>query len=57
MPNKIIETVIEPSKVVVGSIFKIKIKAIRYATYVELKTKQKTYNDLKSYTYKDLKGA
>ncbi len=57
MSNKIIETVIEPSKVVVGSIFKIKIKAIRYATYVELKTKQKTYNDLKSFTYKDLKGA
>lgn len=57
MANKIIETVIEPSKVVVGSIFKIKIKAIRYATYVELKTKQKTYNDLKSFTYKDLKGA
>lgn len=54
--SKIIETVIEPSKVVVGSIFKIKIKAIRYATYKELKTKQKTYNDLKSFTYKDLKG-
>lgn len=57
MPNKIIETVIEPSKVTVGSFFKIKIRAIRYTTYKELKDKQKTYNDLKSYTYKDLKGA
>lgn len=56
MPNKIIETVIEPSKVIVGSIFKIKIKAIRYTTYKELKDKQKTYNNLMSFTYKDLKG-
>ena len=56
MPGKIIETVIEPSKVVVGSIFKIKIKAIRYTTYKELKEKQKTYSNIKSYTYKDLKG-
>lgn len=57
MPGKIIETIIEPSKVVVGSIFKIKIKAIRYTTYKELKEKQKTYSNIKSYTYKDLKGA
>ena len=55
MSNKIIETVIEPSKVVVGSIFKIKIKAIRYAIYKELKEKQKTYSNIKSYTYKELK--
>ena len=56
MANKIIETIIEPSKVVVSSIFKIKIKAIRYTTYKELKEKQKTYSNIKSYTYKDLKG-
>lgn len=56
MPNKIIETVIEPSKVTVGSFFKTKIRAIRYTTYKELKDKQKTYNNIKSYTYKDLKG-
>lgn len=54
MPNKIIETIVEPSKVVVGSTFLLKIKATRYLTYAELKTK--TYNQNKTYTYAELKG-
>lgn len=54
MPNKITEIVIEPNKIYVGSSFKLKIKAIRYATYNEVKTK--TYNQIKSYTYNQLKG-
>ena len=53
---KILETIIEPTKIEVGSIFKLKIKAIRFTTYNEFKTNQKTYNDLNSYTYGDLKG-
>ena len=54
MPNKIIEIITEPNKIYVGSSFKLKIKAIRYATYNEVKTK--TYNQIKSYTYNQLKG-
>lgn len=54
MANKIIEKILEPSKIYVGSTFLLKIKAIRYATYAELKTK--TYNEVKSFTYKDLGG-
>lgn len=53
--NKIKEIVTEPSKIFEGSIFKIKIKAIRYMTYKEMKTKK--YKYYKSYKYKDLKGA
>ena len=58
MPNKIKEIVVEPTKVNVGSIFKLKIKAIRYATYKEIITEDSTntYNKLKEYTYKELKG-
>lgn len=52
---KITEVQVEPSKVEVGSTFKLKIKAIRYATYNEVKTKL-TYNTLKNYTYGQLKG-
>lgn len=55
MPNKITEIIIEPSKVFVGSTFRLKIKATRYATYQELKSKE-TYNSLKNYTYAELKG-
>ena len=51
---KINEIIIEPSKIYVGSNFKMKIKAIRYATYNELKNK--TYNYSKKFKYKDLKG-
>ncbi len=52
--NKIVEVILEPSKIEVGSMFKIKIKAIRYATYNELKNK--TYNYIKKFKYRDLKG-
>ena len=54
MANKITEIITEPNKIYVGSTFKLKIKAIRYATYNELKTK--TYNEVKNYTYNKLKG-
>lgn len=37
-----------------GSSFLLKIKAIRYLTYDEVKTK--TYNQIKEYTYNQLKG-
>lgn len=52
---KITEVQVEPSKVEVGSTFKLKIKAIRYATYNEVKTKL-TYTTLEEYTYGELKG-
>ena len=55
MANKISEILVEPTKLYVGSTFRLKVKAIRYATYAELKTK--TYNDIKNYTYNSLKGA
>ena len=54
MANKIIEKILEPSKIYVGSNFLLKIKAIRYATYEEVKAR--TFNSIKSYTYKQLKG-
>ena len=53
--SKIIEKIIEPSRIEVGSTFKLKIKAIRYATYQEIKNKL-TYNSLNNYTYGQLKG-
>lgn len=52
--NKITEIITEPNKVFVGSVFKLKIKAIRYATYGELRTR--TYDQAKIYTYNQLKG-
>ena len=55
MPNKITEIILEPSKIFVGSTFRLKIKATRYATYQELKSKE-TYNSLKNFTYAELKG-
>lgn len=54
MATKIIEKIVEPNKILTGSIFKLKIRAIRYATYKELK--EKKYKDIKSYNYKALKG-
>ena len=54
MPNKIIEKIIEPTKITVGSTFLLKIKVIRYLTYEEIKPK--TYEELMSYTYSKLKG-
>ena len=56
MLSKIIEKIVEPSKITVGSTFLLKIKAIRYLTYEEIKTKPKTYEELMSYTYSKLKG-
>ena len=37
-----------------GSSFLLKVKATRYLTYDEVKTK--TYNQIKEYTYNNLKG-
>ncbi len=52
--SKIIEKIIEPSRVEVGSIFNIKIKAIRYLTYAELK--EQTVSKIKQHTVAKLKG-
>lgn len=54
MANKIIEIITEPSKKYVGSVFNIKVKAVRYATYGELKTK--TVSKIATYTVAQLKG-
>lgn len=54
MATKIIEKITEPAKITAGSTFLLKIKAIRYLTYAEVKTK--TYNEIKTYTYAELKG-
>lgn len=53
--SKIQEIIVEPTKVQVGSTFKLKIKAINYLIYKEVKTKN--YKYYKNYKYKDLKGA
>ena len=52
--TKILEKIVEPSKIEVGSTFLLKIKAIRYMTYAELK-KQKV-SKVKEYTVAELKG-
>lgn len=52
--SKIIEKIVEPDEITVGSTFKLKVKVIDYLTYRELKTK--TYNYYKNLRYKDLKG-
>lgn len=54
MANKIVEIIKEPSKIEIGSTFLLKIRAIRYLTYEEIKTK--TYSKIKEYTYNELKG-
>jgi hypothetical protein len=53
--SKIQEIILEPTKITVGSTFKLKIKTINYLTYKEMKTK--TYKYFKDYRYKNLKGA
>jgi len=53
--QKIIEKILEPSQIETGSIFKLKIKAIRYATYKEIKNKL-IYATTKKYKYSRLKG-
>lgn len=52
--SKIIEKVLEPSKIEVNSIFKLKIKAIRYLIYIEVKELE--IGEIKKYTVKQLKG-
>ena len=54
MANKIIEKIIEPTKVYVGSSFKLKIKAIRYLTCKEAKTKTCEY--MKQFTCGEVRG-
>lgn len=53
--TKIIDKVVEPSRIEVGSTFKLKIKAIRYATYEELKIRTCLYVK-DAFTYGELKG-
>lgn len=53
--SKIQEIIVEPTKVRVGSTFKLKLRVINYITYKEMKTK--SYKYYKSYKYKGLKGA
>lgn len=52
---KITEKILEPSRIETGSVFKLKVKAIRYATYLEAKNRL-TYTTLDNYTYSSLKG-
>lgn len=54
MANKIIEKILEPSRIETGSSFLLKIKAIRYATYEELKAMN--YTQTENYKYSELKG-
>lgn len=54
MANKIIEILVEPDKIYVGSTFKLKIKATRYITCDEAKTK--TCNHMKQFTCNEVKG-
>ena len=53
--SKIIEKIIESPRIEDGSIFKIKVKAIRYATYNEVKNRL-SYTNMQDYEYKTLKG-
>lgn len=53
--QKIIEMIVEPSKVNVSSTLKLKIKAIRYMSWKELKDNF-NYTTAQDYTYKQLKG-
>ena len=54
MTFKILEKKIEPKHIEVGNKFKIKIKAIRYMIYGEMK--KETILNLKKYTVSNLKG-
>lgn len=53
--SKIKEIILEPTKIEVGSNFLLKIKAIRYANYKEVKDRL-TYTSIQQYTYSQLKG-
>lgn len=52
--NKIIEKIVEPSKIITGSIFKLKIKVIRYLTCKEMKSK--TCKEAKEFSCGEVKG-
>ncbi len=52
--SKIIEKIVEPTKIEVGSTFRLKIKAIRYLTYSEIK--EQTISKLKQFTITEMKG-
>ena len=52
--QKIQEIILEPDKIRAGSNFRLKVKAINYLTYKELKSQN--YNYFKEYKYKELKG-
>lgn len=52
--QKIQEVILEPNKIKVDSIFRIKVKTINYLTYKEVKSKN--YEYFKNYKYKDMRG-
>lgn len=52
--NKIKDIILEPNEIPINTGFKIKVKAIRYATYGDLK--QHTCKEIKQFTVKQLKG-
>lgn len=52
--SKIREIIVEPSKIICGSTFRLKIKAIRYLSYQEMK--ELTVNQLRQYTVAEMKG-
>ena len=52
--NKIAEIRIEPSEIYTGQKFKLKVKAIRFVTFDELK--EITFNQVKDFTFGELKG-
>ena len=55
MNNKITEKLVEPTKIETGSTFLLKIKAIRYLTFQEVK-ENLTYTTVQNYKYGELKG-
>lgn len=54
MPNKIVEIITEPDKITVGSVFKLKVKAVRHIICNEAKTK--TCSDMKKFMCKEVNG-
>ena len=53
--NKITQIIVEPETIYTGSTFLLKIKAIKYLTYQEIKDNL-TYDTLTEHTYGQLKG-
>ena len=52
--KKIIEKIVEPASIRVGSTFKLKVKAIMYLTYSEIN--QLKVSKLREFKVKQLKG-